>query len=722
MMLNQQSPDIGKIEKRAANGRRHIQKIWEAFMGGDLGGAQRMCRSLLVVDNTNAEGWHLAALIAQRLGDMNQSVQSLNRAIQYDPGNPEYHNNLGVMYRSLGRLDEAINSYHQAIRLAPASANAYSNLGVILRLQGKFQRSLDYCREAIRLAPESEGGYYNLALTYQAMGLLNDAISTYRRNLKINPQHAVSWHNLGTALLHQNRFDAAGACFERALAIQRDYPEALNGLSHIRRIEKKPAEAIELAQSALRLKPDFPEALAHAAVLYQQTCNWGKLRSIEPELSRQTRLALTSGQPPSEAPLFAVGYRPDPGVNYAIARQWSRQISKQARRLEKRFDFSRRPKNRGRITIGYLSSDYRDHPVAHQIMGLPLAHSRSDFRIFCYSAGIDDGSSYRKHLERTCDKFIDIRNLQDPEAADQIYDDDVDILVDLNGHTAGNRLGVCALRPAPVQATFLGFPGTSGAGFFDYIITDRIVTPETDLRHYSEMPVYLPDTYMITDDTQAIAKQSPRRAEAGLPETGFVYCSFNSAFKFEPAFFSAWLSILEQVPDSCLWLPQSSAFIKENLMAEADAGGIDSGRLIFAPRLKSKADYLARLKLADIALDTRIYNGHVSTCDALWAGVPVLALTGTHFASRVSTSILTALDMRELITGSVDEYIRAAVRLAKEPTALNRIREKLARHRQTQPLFKTAPWIRHLETAFHKMWQNFRNGAAACRIDIASEN
>ena len=670
----------------------------------------------------SADGaYDISALKSFQAGDHRRAIDQLHTAIQREPSNPGYHNNLGVMYRSIGRLDEALACYQEAIRLDPAEADAHSNLGVILRLKGEFQAAIDSCREAIRLSPESENGHYNLALTYQAMGLSNEAISIYRRNLKINPRHAVSWHNLGTALLQQNRFYPAGVCFEQALAIHRDYPEALNGLSHIRRIEKKPTEALGLVQRALGLRPDFPEALAHAAVLYQQTCNWRQLSSIDPELTRQTRSALQSGQTPSETPLFAVGYRPDPGINYAIARQWSRGIGKQAHRLEKRFDFSRRLKNRGRITIGYLSSDFRDHPVAHQILGLPSAHSRSDFRIFCYSAGTEDGSPYRRHLERTCDKFIDIRNLQDPEAADRIYADGVDILVDLNGHTAGNRLGVCALRPAPVQATFLGFPGTSGADFFDYIITDRIVTPEADLRHYSEKPVYMPGSYMITDDAQPVAKHSPSRADAGLPETGVIFCSFNSAFKFEPVFFRAWMSILEQIPDSCLWLPDAGDLIKKALATEAGAGGIDSGRLIFAPKLKSKAEYLARLKLADMALDTRIYNGHVSTCDALWAGVPVLTLTGTHFASRVSTSVLNALGMKELIAGSLDEYISTAVRLARVPEDLNRLREKLARQRWTQPLFKTTRWVRQLETAFHRMWQIYRQGATACRIDITSE-
>ena len=721
-MLRQPGAHTVNTALREGMQRDQIRQIWEALNNSDLGVALEKCRRLLANDETSAEGWHLEALITHRLGDTNRSVQALTRAIQCDPDNPQYHNNLGVMYRSLDRLEEAKACYLAAIRLSPHNAEAHSNLATILRVSGDYHAAIDSCREAIRTSPETEQGYFNLALAYQAMGLLTEAVCAYHQNLKINPRNPVAWHNLGTALLNQNRFDQAAVCFERALSIRPNYPEAYNSLSNIRRVEKNLAEAIALGQKALKLKPDFPDATAHAAVLYQQTCNWRELKPIEPQLTAQTQVALDAKSQPSETPLFTVGFRPHPEINFDVAQAWSRQIENRANRLNQRFDFPGRGKNQGRITVAYLSSDFRDHPVAHQIMGLPAAHNRSDFRVFCYSSGNNDNSLYRKQLERTCDKFIDIRNLQDREAASQIYNDNVDILVDLNGHTAGNRLGICALRPAPVQATYLGFPGTSGAGFFDYIITDRIVTPETHLTYYSEKPVYLPHCYMVTDDTQPISEQTLSRTDAGLPETGFVFCSFNSAYKFESDLFRVWMSILKQVEGSCLWLPEGSVQVRDALLDEARFNGIDTERMIFAPKLPSKADYLARLKLADLALDTRIYNGHVSTCDALWANVPVLTLTGTHFASRVSTSILTTLDMKEMITDSIDQYAEAAVHYATAQKDFSRVKEKLARHRLTQPFFQTAPWVRYLETAFQKMWRCYVDGAGAGSITIGSED
>ena len=702
--------------------QNQIRQIWGALNNGNLTGAREKCDRLMRDEPSNAEGWHLAALIAHQMGEVNRAIECLKQAIQLDRENPQYHNNLGVIYRSVDRFDEAVSCYQTAIKLTPDNAEAHSNLGAVWRARGEFEAAIGCCRDAIRLSPDAEEGYFNLALTYQAMGLSTEAICAYRQVLKTNPKHAVAWHNSGTALLNQNRFDQAAVCFNRALAIASSYPEAHNSLSNVRRIQKRPAEAIAHAEKALGLKPGYPDALAHAAVLYQQLCRWDQLNSVEPELTLQTRSTLKTNTRPSETPLFAVGFRPDPQINYAIASEWSHTYEVRAARLNKKYDFSSKLTNHGRITIGYLSGDFRDHPVAHQILGMPAAHNRCDFRVFCYSAGADDNSLYRRQIERNCDKFTDIRNLQDPEAADQIYNDGVDILVDLNGHTAGNRLGICALRPAPVQATYLGFPGTSGACFFDYIITDKIVTPEADLGYYAEQPVYLPHSYMITDDTQPISKLPLSRTEVGLPETGFIFCSFNSAYKFEPVLFQAWMSILTQVPESRLWLPRANRLVEEAIRTAAAAHRIETERLVFAPKLEIKADYLARLKLADMALDTRIYNGHVSTCDALWAGVPVLTITGGHFASRVSASILTALDIGEMITGSLEEYSATAVHFATDREDYLRLREKLARHRSTQPFFNTGRFVGHLESAYKEMWQAYRSGDHPLKIEISAES
>lgn len=693
-------------------------KVLEALARGDIKDAGRCAQKLQQRNPGDPEAWHLAGLVAHYIGDNDGAAECISRAVALDAGNPRYHNNLGVVLRSCGRIDDALVCYQAAVASAPDFADAHSNLGAAWRLLGDPDAAVDSCRRAIRLAPNSHDAYFNLALAYQAMGLLQEAIRAFRKAVQIQGDHYPSWHNLGAALLGQNRFNQAALCFEHALAIKSDYADALNGLSHVRRIQKRLPEAITLAEKALTACPHNPDAVAHLAVLCQQSCDWNRLAEIESDLTRQTEEAIAEKRKPAETPLFNVGFRADPAINRAVACAWSQSVSRRSGHQRRHYVFDGRSNLCGRITVGYLSSDFRDHPVAHQTRGLFGAHDRTDFRIFCYSTGVDDGSQYRRNAERNCDKFTDIGSLDDFEAAELIHKDAVDILVDLNGHTSGNRLGVCALRPSPIQVTYLGFPGTSGADFFDYIITDRIVTPDDHIAHYSECPVFLPGSYMPADDSQPISDRPFLRSEAGLPEDALVFCSFNSTFKFDPVLFSVWMSVLKQVPESRLWLPGSAPGAMANLNRAAEACDLDPAKLVFAPRLPSKEEYLARLKLADLALDTRTYNGHVSTCDALWAGVPVLTMLGSHFASRVSASILTALDMVELITGSLEEYAAAAVRLATRPAELQRVREKLIRHRRTQPFFNTGVFVRHLEAAYRNMWRVYQHGGTPCRIDI----
>ena len=335
--------------------------------------------------------------------------------------------------------------------------------------------------------------------------------------------------------------------------------------------------------------------------------------------------------------------------------------------------------------------------------------------------GMDDGSSYRARIERDCDRFIDLRHLNHDEAAKRIYEDQVDILVDLKGYTGGGRLEICALRPAPIQARYLGLAGTTGADFFDYIITDRIVTPEDHARYYSENFVYLPHCYQVNDHNQVVSDRDWKKGDFGLQEGSFVFCSFNKGYKIEPVMFNSWMNIFRQVPEGVLWLQRLNETAEKNLRFEAEERGIKSERLIFSERLPTKDEYLARLRLADLALDTRIYNGHTTTSDALWAAVPVITLKGSHFASRVSASILTAIGMSELIAHSLEEYEALAVRLARNPGQLQTIRQKIVKNRLTEPLFDTPRFVRNLEKAYKEMSDIFENEERPRQIEVVEE-
>lgn len=349
--------------------------------------------------------------------------------------------------------------------------------------------------------------------------------------------------------------------------------------------------------------------------------------------------------------------------------------------------------------------------------GLYQLHDRNRFNVFCYSCGPDDGSEYSQRIRQGCDKFLDLQGLNNVKAAERIYDDGVDILVDLMGYTRGNRMEVMALRPAPVQIGYLGFLGTTGADFIDYLVTDRLVTPPEQAAFYSEKFIYMPHSYQINDALQKISANKWQKADFELPETSFVFCSFNNPRKIEPEMFNCWLNILLQLPESVLWLQSGPKLLIDNLRKTASNRQVNADRLIFASTLPLDK-HLSRLKLADVALDTGIYNGGATTSNALWAGVPVISKLGTHFVSRMSASSLLALGMPELIVDTFAEYEKLAIELACSEGRLDQLKTKLKRNRETAPFFNTRRFVENLELAYRQVWRTYTAGRSPVPIDV----
>jgi len=363
-----------------------------------------------------------------------------------------------------------------------------------------------------------------------------------------------------------------------------------------------------------------------------------------------------------------------------------------------------------RIRVAYLSADLRDHPVAYLIAGMFERHDRSRFETVAISFGDDKPSAIRDRLKGAFDRFVDANKMSDREVAKLMRELEVDIAVDLNGFTDGSRPDVFAYKPAPVQVNYLGYAGTLGQDYCDYIIADRFVIPEKSRADYAEKVVYLPESFMVNDIARKISARTPSRAEAGLPEEGFVFCCFNNAYKITPDVFEVWMRLLGQVEGSVLWLSAGNAHAPKNLCREAQARGIAADRLAFAPRVPLNEDHLARVRLADLFLDTLYYNAHTTAADALWAGVPVLTRPGATFASRVAGSLLNAVGLPELITASLADYEVLAVALARDPQRLAAVRQKLARNRDAGPLFDTGRFTRHIEAAYTTMWQRAERG------------
>jgi protein O-GlcNAc transferase len=398
-----------------------------------------------------------------------------------------------------------------------------------------------------------------------------------------------------------------------------------------------------------------------------------------------------------------------PETYLAIGRSWAAETERLVARDKDGLEFTFARTGRGRLRVAYVSSDFYNHATAHLIQSLFRTHDRTAFEIFAVSHGPDDGSVYRRRIAAEAEHFIDVAALTDRDAALLLYRSGIDILVDLNGYTQDHRLGIAALRPAPIVATYLGFPGSSGASFIDCAIVDRIVAPPAEAHLFSERLVHLPHCYQINDREHPIDDAPLARRDVGLPDDGFVFCCFNANYKIEPFIFDVWMRILRDVPGSVLWLLELAPGVAGNLRREATARGVDPDRLVFAGK-RPKAQHLARYRLADLFLDTRYYNAHSTCSDALLAGLPVLTCPGESFASRVAASVLLAAGLPELVVADFAQYEARALALAREPSALRGLRARLQANRLTCPAFDTTRLVRNLERAYRLMWENHLSG------------
>jgi protein O-GlcNAc transferase len=370
-----------------------------------------------------------------------------------------------------------------------------------------------------------------------------------------------------------------------------------------------------------------------------------------------------------------------------------------------------------RIRVAYLSADLHEHATAYLMAELFERHDRERFEVTAVSWGPQVASPMRTRLQQAFEHFVDVRGRGDVEVAHWLREQEIDIAVDLKGYTFDARLGILAQRPVPVQVNYLGYPGTLAAPYIDYLIADAVVIPPEARMHYAEQVVWLPDSYQVNDRQRVIAARTPSRGELGLPERGIVFCSFNNNYKLTPEVFALWMRLLQQVEGSVLWLLEGNAAVAANLRREAQVRGIAPERLVFAPRAPLP-EHLARQRTADLFLDTLPCNAHTTASDALWAGLPLVTCLGATFAGRVAASLLTAVGLPELITPSLAEYEALALRLATDPEALAAVKAKLARNRDTYPLFDSDRTRRHLEAAYVTMWERYQRGEAPAAFAV----
>ena len=640
--------------------------------------------------------------------DYTGAAECYRNVLKINPRLPQLHYNLGAALHAMGDAEAALGSYAQAVRLRPDYLEAHFNCGLLEMERGLYFQSLEHLGRALSVNPDVAEVYNCIGLCLKRLGRHGDAIANLKKAVQITPAYFEALNNLAVELMADGQFEAAVECSKQALVLRPAEGRAHYNFGNALKACKRFSEAISSFRKALELDPGMQPARLDLAHTLQTVCDWrdpdyslqGTAQHIERILKQGIDIDID---------LFNALSLPLTGSSLLqLARRYSDGILDRARGIapvQTAFKISKQD----RLRIGYLSPKYHNHPGAHLMGGLFNAHDRSRVEVFAYSLGRDDGSIYRRRIEREAEHFVDLRAMSLQECVERIRADDIHILVDLAGYSTDARPEIFALRVAPVQVNYLGFPGTLGADYYDYIITDRIITPPEEQAAFAETFAYLPYCYQINDDRYGPAEQPPPRSSCELPEGAFVFCCFNNNYKIDALVFDAWMRILKSVPGSVLWLLRGSKEQTDNLRREARAHGLAATRLVFAEPLP-KPQHLARHCHADLFLDTLHYNAHTTGSDALRMGVPMLTVRGQTFASRVGASLLTAVDLDDLIMNGLDSYIATAVDLAVNPSRLTAVRKRLSDGLLHTSLLDNPRFAADLEHLYEAMWTNYLSG------------
>ncbi len=640
----------------------------------------------------------------QDLGRPADAVASYDQALRIKPDFPTALTNRSNALRTLRRFDEALRDLNEALRLKPAFPEALNSRGCVLRDLGRLQEALESFTAALALKPEFVVAHCNRGNLLLDLQLSREALTCFEELLIHLPDDGEALFGRASALLQlRQSLELAAADFARAADRGIERSETLVGQAACLAGLERHKEAAECLAALLKIAPDRDYVRGSRLHSLLQVCDWARL----PELTQEMVGLIRQGRRVAH-PLSLLSLIDLPQLQLTCARVHIEDKYPADTSLgpftARAGSVAGRSNPERRLRVAYVSADFCDHPVSHLLVGVLEKHDRRQFEIIGISLQVGQGGAFETRVRGAFDQLIEVCDRTDLEVARLLRELEVDIAVDLMGFTQGLRLGIFAHRCAPVQVSYLGYAGTTGAPYMDYLLTDNVVVPKGEEQHYSERVVRLPHCYLPNDDRREIAA-APTRAEAGLPQHGFVFCAFTSTYKVNAPVFDVWMRLLREVPGSVLWLRSVSPDAHERLRREALGRGVDPDRLLFAPRVASMAAHLGRHALADLYLDTLPYNAHSTACDALWAGVPVLTCAGRSFASRAAASALTAVGLPELITHSLQEYEAKALELARRPELLRGLRERLARQRVSSPLFDTAGYCRELESAYRLMHQ-----------------
>jgi protein O-GlcNAc transferase len=708
-------PLANSASARAPGGRQTLSSALFAntmrhYQAGQFREANQICQQILAINPNDIPALHIAGLIAFRAGHYEVAVNVLSKAIKLNDQFPDLHSSIAGALQGLGCFDEAITHYQRALALDPDYVEALYNSGNVLLKLRRYDEALANYDRALAIVPNFAQALNNRGNTWLELRYFDKALADFDRALAIEPKFVHALGNRAAALTELKQPEEALVSCDRALAINPADVTALANRGNAFFERRRYAEAAKDFDRLLLIDPDYPYVQAKALYYRLLHCDWtgygSAVASIVSNVAAGKRTAI---------PYMFLNIGDSANAQMTCAKAFSRDkhpASGRALWQGERY-------GNAKIRIAYLSADFRHHPMAYLMVGVFEAHDKSRFETIALSIGPNPQDEFRKRLENSFDHFIDVQTKNDRDLARLVKELEIDIVVDLMGYTNNSRPGILAFRPAPVQVNFLGYAATMGAQYIDYIMADRFVIPEDDRFFYTEKIVYLPDSYYPPGSEWAISEHVPTRVDAGLPETGFVFCCFNQLWKIAPPIFDIWMRLLLQVEGSVLWLVDDNATALRNLQQEAVRRGVAPERLVFAPRVKLD-DYLARFGLADLFLDTLPYNAHTTASDALRAGLPVVTCAGSSFAGRVAGSLLQAIGLPELITNTLEDYEALVLKLVRDQILLMQIRTKLTRNRQSSPLFDIGRFCHHIESAYQTMWERYQRGESPAAFAVTS--
>ncbi len=683
------------------------QQALQYHRQGLLSQAEQLYLTLLKSDPTHIDSLHYLGLLYYQTDRNNQAKPILEKAFKISPNNIDLIQHYSLCLRDLGEIEQAIALLKRAQTLAPHDADLLQNLGNTYWVAEQYQAAIDIFNTLYLQNKNNEDIRDSLLSVLSlagnqahAQGDFSLAQHCFQQAVSISAQ-AELLYNLANAERELGLLTAARQHYLQAQSLSPNDADIYNNLGNVERELGNLAQAIGYYQQAIKLNPKLGHAWVHLIHQKQHACDWqdleAQIQQVDTWVEQQQALQISP---------FAFLSMPGTSAKAQLncANLWLKQRYQSWFEQAKSAPFAQRNNQRknGKIRLGYLSADFRQHPLASLVTEVLELHQRDHFEIYAYSSGKNDESNERKRFEKSVDFFRDIRNVSIQDAAQQVLADHIDILIDLTGFTQNSRAQITAMKPAPISINWLGYPGTMGQGLYDYILADATIIPPADEVYYGERVLRMPHCYQ-PNDSRRPKPQEDMRKNHGLSEEMMVFACFNQTFKILPDMFLRWMRILKAVPNSVLWLLECNPLAKQHLIQSAQQSGIDASRLIFAPRVDMQT-HISRLALADLFLDTLPYNAHTTASDALWAGLPVLTCYGDTFAARVGASLLNAIEIPELICKSLDDYEQRAILLGRSGEERMSLRHKLAQHRDSTTLFNSQQFCRDLENIYREVF------------------